>query len=173
MAGSIEFVPLILAGPSLSLLSNTYGNGDLRRFRKLVLASVGLVFAFTVLTAGAVAILAPWIVRIYGDRYMGATAVLQVACAMVVMRATGRATSQVIMATGRLWVEFTCSLLRMALQLALLWLLFIGWGAVGLGLSMFIAFVLQLILQGGYIWLAVGRSHVPELDDVAGDAAHR
>lgn len=144
----LEFIPFRLAGPSLSLLSNLYGERDIGRFRKLVWASFGLVSGFTLLAAGVVIGVAPWLMKLYGDDFVEGVIVLQVMAFMVMIRASGRVTSQVLMSMGRVRVELICSAIRISVQLLLLWSVFLSQGAVGLGLSMSVAFLIQLLLQG-------------------------
>lgn len=152
----IAFFPMTLAGPALSLMSNTYGKGEFVRYRKAVLANIKVVGGFTITMAAIVAVFANWIMKLYGDEYLSGVIVLQVLCASVVLHSVLLAISQALYSMGRAKIDIIFGGIRVTFLLSL-WLLLLDYGANGLALAMAISFLLQLFIKGGYVLAAVNK----------------
>lgn len=152
----IAFLPMTLGNPVVSIMSNIYGEGKYRQFKKLVCANMGLIGGLTIVLGLFMALLAPYLIRIYGEEYSSAVRLLQIGCATVIFRGLSRMTTQILVAMGRVRIELLFSLLRI-LTLLIIWYTLLSYGALGLAISFFTSFLFLFVIQGGYALRAVWR----------------
>ena len=121
----IAFLPMTLGNPMVSILSNLYGQGQYRQFKKLVLFNIGSIGCLTVVMSGMILLLSPYLISVYGDSYSSAVILLRIGCVAVVFRCFSRMTTQVLMSMGKVKVEFVFGIIQ-TLSLLTLWYFQIG-----------------------------------------------
>lgn len=128
---AIGFLPSLLGGVALPMLSTMSGESDSRRFGKLLRANVAISCLISLTVALPVAALAPWIMRSYGADFTDGRWVLVILCATAVTHAVYWIIGQALVSKGRVWTIFQMNLGWAVLLLGTTWFLR-GHGAVGL-----------------------------------------
>jgi O-antigen/teichoic acid export membrane protein len=140
---AVMFLPGLLGGVALPMLSNLAGDSNARKFRKLLRAKVAVSFLLSLLAAVPIAVLAPLIMRSYGSDFAEGSWVLVILCATAVMHAAYWIIGQSLVSKGRVWTIFRMNLGWAILLLITIWFLR-HHGAVGLAASYLVADVFRL-----------------------------
>lgn len=141
---AIGFLPALLGGVALPMLSNISGTSDIRQFQKLMWINVFISSIFSLAVAIPIAALAPWIMRSYGTSFIEGKWVLVILCASAVIQAGYWIICQSLVAKDRIWTMFRINLGWALLFLGTAWLLRIH-GALGLAASYLLADVYRLL----------------------------
>lgn len=128
---AIGFLPSLLGGVALPMLSSVSGHSDTRTFRHLLRANVAISCLISVAVALPIAALAPWIMRSYGAGFVEGKWVLVILCATAVTHAAYWIIGQSLVSKGRLWTIFPMNLGWAVLLLGTTWFLRER-GAIGL-----------------------------------------
>jgi O-antigen/teichoic acid export membrane protein len=152
----IAFIPLMLANPSLSLMANMYGEGKFEQYRKVFWGNIKIVGGFTAVIALVVGILAPYIMAMYGAKYVTGAIVLQILCVMVTLRSVIRVTSQSLLSMGWVRAELGFGAIWAVFFLGF-WLMLTSRGAAGMVSARTAGNVIFLILQGSFVLYLIKR----------------
>jgi len=128
---AIGFLPSLLGGVALPMLSTMSGEPDSHRFAKLLRANVAISCLISSTVALPVAALAPWIMRSYGADFTDGRWVLVILCATAVTHAAYWIIGQSLVSKGRVWTIFRMNLGWAVLLVGTTWFLR-GHGALGL-----------------------------------------
>jgi len=135
---AIMFLPALLGGVALPMLSSLAGNSSARQFQKLFRANVAISFLLSLAAAVPIAALSPWIMRSYGLAFSEGSWVLVILCATAVMHAAYWIIGQSLVSKGRVWTIFRLNLGWALLLLGSIWFLR-HHGAKGLATSYLVA----------------------------------
>ena len=156
---AIAFLPMLLGGVTLPMLSSLSGESDHRRFHKLLRANAAITGLASLGIAVPIAALAPWIMRSYGSGFAEGKWVLVMLCATAVLHASYWIVGQALFSKGRVWPIFGINLGWAALLLGTVWLLR-EHGARGLAAAYLVAdayrLLVSLIVSGR---LLTGQAH--------------
>lgn len=150
----IAFIPMTLGLPAVSIMSSIYGQGKYDQFKKLVWANVGGIGLLTVIIAGVVAVLGPYLISVYGEDYLSAVRLLQIGCVAVIFRSLSRMNSQILVSMGRVKAELICSTLGVVVML-LVWSFFLPYQAMGLSIAWCVSFLFLFVIQSSYVFRTV------------------
>jgi len=120
---AIGFLPALLGGVALPMLSSAAGGSDIRRFRKLLWANVAIATALSLAVALPIAVLAPWIMRGYGSEFTEGKWVLVILCFSAAIQATYWIIVQSLVSKSRVWALFWTNAGWASLLLGTAWLL--------------------------------------------------
>jgi O-antigen/teichoic acid export membrane protein len=147
---AILFVPTLLGGVALSVLSNLRGSADGDQYRKLLGTNIRINLFSSASVAVVVALGASWIMSRYGRGFESGGLVLQVLCAASVIAATLTAVGQFMTAEGRIWAGFALNGVW-AVVLVSSCTLLKNYGALGLALANLSAYAVHLVTVSAYV----------------------
>jgi O-antigen/teichoic acid export membrane protein len=107
---AIMFLPTLLGGVALPMLSSISAESDLRRFNKMLWANVAISSFASLAVAAPIALLAPWIMASFGPGFEEGTGVLVLLCATAVAHAAYWIIGQSLVSKGRMWTMFSLNL---------------------------------------------------------------
>jgi O-antigen/teichoic acid export membrane protein len=145
------FLPAVIAGPLLPIMSNLYGTGQVRRLRRLLIHSLLANMALVGVAAAGVAIFSRGLMRLYGAGFESAVPTLLTVLGVTVLLAAGTVVAQLITSTGAMWQGFAFNAMWAATLIGSAYLLVPRLGALGLGLSHLIAYLLHTGVQLVYL----------------------
>jgi O-antigen/teichoic acid export membrane protein len=135
---AVMFLPALLGGVALPMLSSLAGDSNAGQFRKLLRANVAISSLLSLLAAVPIAALAPWIMRSYGSDFTEGKWVLVILCGTAVMHAAYWVIGQSLVSKGRVWTIFRMNLGWAILLLVTIWFLR-HHGAIGLATAYLVA----------------------------------
>jgi O-antigen/teichoic acid export membrane protein len=120
---AIVFLPNLLGGVALPVLSSLRGESNLERYSRVLWANVGVSCAAALGVAVPVAILSPWIMAGYGPQFAGEGWVLVGLCAVAVLTSSFWIVGQALVSQGRMWLLFGLNLGWASLLVGVTWML--------------------------------------------------
>ena len=141
---AIGFLPALLGGVALPMLSSVSETSDAPRFRRLLRVNVAVCCGMSLAVAVPIAALAPWIMRSYGSGFAEGTWVLVILCATSVMHAAYWIMGQSLISKGSMWTIFRMNLGWAVLLLGTAWYLRAD-GARGLAFAYLVADTFRLL----------------------------
>jgi O-antigen/teichoic acid export membrane protein len=158
------FVPNVMNGVGLAVLNNERGHGDAASYRAAFWTNWGTVVGFATLAAGALALLAPFAMRLFGRDFVAGSMTARILLVAAVIEAISLATCQVLHNRERLWLTLvTYSLPRDLVLVALAFVLSGRAGAVGLAM----AYLSAQVVSALFVAIAVGRIGVRPFEESA------
>ena len=153
---ALLFIPGILAGSVLPVLSERLGSGDARQSREVLRLSIGLNALVVVPVALVGCIASPLIMRLYGDSFGGGWPVLVVVLITAAVMAVLFPIGQLIAASGRMWVAFVTNVLWaiVVLSTTVLWVRF---GSLGVASARLVAYLCHATWMFGVAYLVIKR----------------
>jgi O-antigen/teichoic acid export membrane protein len=142
---AIGFLPALLGGVALPMLSSVSGESDSRRFQKLLRANVAICFALSLAVALPISALAPWIMRSYGAEFTEGRWVLIILCFTAIIQATYWIIVQSLVSKNRVWTLFWTNVGWAILLLGISWSLRMH-GARGLAIAYLAADAFRLLV---------------------------
>ena len=142
--GALLFLPGILGQAALPVLSERFGQNDLRRSKRVLgfyLKLNGLL-VIPLVIVGCLA--SPLIMSSYGAGFHGAWPVLSIVLVTAGMLAVQTPVGQIIAASDRMWTGSAMNLGWAAGYVALAWL-FLRWGAMGLASARLAAYSVHAV----------------------------
>lgn len=136
---ALLFLPGVLGQACIPVLSERLGSGDLDRTKKILLYSCRLNAALIMPIVIFGAITSPWIMGLYGGDFIAAWATLAVTFLAAGITALQAPATQVITASGRMWMGFVMNL-SWALIFLTTTVMMIQWGSLGLATARSIAY---------------------------------
>jgi O-antigen/teichoic acid export membrane protein len=129
---AILLLPNILSSISLPILTNLLGNSDGKEYTSMLRKNVLVVAVATIAPATILAILSPWIMKVYGNDFHDGWLVMSLLLLAAVLSALSNVFGQTIASSGRMWIGLTLNSLWAASFILMAWLLCPIQGAVGL-----------------------------------------
>lgn len=156
---AILFVPGMIAGISLPMLSSLHGRNDAVRYRKLLKYNVIINTGASAGIAIPIALLAPWIMRSYGEDFAEGYWVLICLAVSAVLVAVNGVVGRAIASRGKMWIGLAFNMLWAVSMLGLsYWFVNLGFGALGLAGAYLLAYILHSSWQSAYVFWWSTRS---------------
>lgn len=135
---AIVFLPSLLGGVALPMLSSLQSKADSGKYQSVLWANIKFSILASLAVAAPVALLAPWIMNSYGPGFKEGTRVLILLCSTAVAFAAFWIVNQSLLSRGRVMTIFYINLGWAVTLLTAEWLLR-GQGANGLALAYLLA----------------------------------
>jgi O-antigen/teichoic acid export membrane protein len=143
-----------ITAPAIPILANTYRQSDRAAFNRFLRLMALSMAAVTVAVVAPVALLASWIMRIYGHGFADGGPVLATVVTAYGISSASAFFRVVLVATGRLWSQnLHATIWGFTMITSFLFLLRLG--ALGLGLAYAIAYTVIAFTQGYSVLRAV------------------
>lgn len=147
---AILFLPSCIGAIALPMLSSFHGEDNKRQYRKALWYNL-LVNAFVALVAALiVSIFSVTIMTSYGPGFASGYPVLILLSCSAFLVSIGSVVGNVIASTGKMWFGFKFNLFWAVIYIATALFFVPKIGAVGLALSLLIAYVAHTVLQTSY-----------------------
>lgn len=164
---AVTFLPAIVAQATLPILSQAYGKGNNRHFYKLL--GLNMMFTISVSTLSAIAVLVgkPFILRAYGRGYESVSNVMILMLITTVIISVGCVIGQALASAAEMWAGF---------WLNCAWaLVFLGCcvgfvpsgGAVGLAKAFLVSYLVHGTILTGYSWFTLRTAKAHHQDALA------
>lgn len=101
----VQFIPSQIASPALTLLANLVGAGDWAAFRRLLAESAGAVFGAAAVIAIPLALLAKFVMGLYGPAFRDGAAVFSVIVLAYAFGSVWTMLRATFLAAGREWLQ--------------------------------------------------------------------
>lgn len=154
---AIKILPALLGGVSLPILSSLNGEARHAEFRRMMWRNVKIAIGMSLLIAGPIALLAPWIMSTYGAGFREGQWVLVTLCGAATVMAAYGIIGQSFASRGRVWTMFHLNLVWALVLIATMWLLRYN-GAQGLAMAYLFAESFRLI-TGYFLCVSSLRPH--------------
>jgi len=142
----VLLVPTIVNNVSLSLLNNQLGAAQERRYRRMFWTNLAVNAGLVTLGAGAVILLGPRLLRLFGNDFTEGYAVLVVLMLATLPETLATATTQIVQSRERMWLSFWGIVLpTYSVLIALAYVLTPAHGARGLAWSYVAAMTIALV----------------------------
>jgi O-antigen/teichoic acid export membrane protein len=142
--GALLFLPGILGQAALPVLSERFGQKDLRRSRRVLGFYIKLNGAVVTPLVILGCLASPLIMSSYGPGFRQAWPVLSIVLVTAGLLAIQTPVGQVLVAAGRMWLGVTMNLGWAVFCLLLTWIL-VRWGAAGLASARLGAYLLHTV----------------------------
>jgi O-antigen/teichoic acid export membrane protein len=136
------FIPTALATGIVPILSDTLGDKDFRRSKRVLNFMVKVNAAFIIPCVLIMSLLAPYVMRIYGRDYKDAWPTLVVLLITSGVFALLTPVGEIIAAAGRMWLGFGTNLAWAAVLIVATFFL-VRWGSFGFASARLIAYFLH------------------------------
>ena len=149
----ILFIPSILAGMIIPILSNILSEGTAAQYKKLVNINIIINVLISVPAAFVILLFSSLILKSYGSGFND-TRTFMVLVLSTIPNATAAVLGNIIVSKGKMWTGFILNGIW-AIWLILFFFLFVGkmgHGAFGLALAMLMSYILHVILSYAYVW---------------------
>ena len=151
----ILFLPATVGGVALPMMANVYGQGDKRRYGKLLRYTVLLNGGVAFLIALPLIVLARFVLGFYGAEFVSGEFAFVLLTIAAVVIAVNNGVSRAIASTGAMQVDLLLHVAWGAAFLGAGWLLIPRFGVTGLGAATLFGAVFQAICQ----WTWLSRQH--------------
>ncbi len=136
---AVAFIPMRLMKVTLPAMSNLFGNNDTARFYKLAFYTQASIFGIAIIVSLPLMIFSKFILSFYGKEFMGESLVLITMLGFGICYILEISLSEVLLSQGKSLKKFYIFSGVTLFSLALFWLVFLQYGAIGYALSMLIA----------------------------------
>ena len=150
------FLPAALGGGLLPILSDRMGEQDGRSSKSILKVMMQLNVLIVVPCAIAMSICSPWIMRMYGSGYRGAWSTLIVVVWTAAVMAIINPVSDVIAASGRMWLGLLMNAGWAVIFISATLLLVHG-GALGLASSRLIAYAVHAVWTTAFAYRVISK----------------
>ena len=149
---AILFIPTTIGQIVLPMLANLRQSPDPAHYRRVLLLNLYINAGAALAVAAPVALLAPWILKIYGKGFGEGSWILVILAATTVVSALNNVVGQAVASTGKMWLGFLFNTLWGISLLAFSFLgIRNGMGALGLAAANLAAYLLHTLWQGAYV----------------------
>lgn len=142
------FIPTTMKQVSLPMLSEALGNGNARRFRRVLWASLGINIGIAAVGALPVVIFSPWLLSWFGPTFREEWPLLVILAFAAVVQAGVSILSQVTQSSGRTWKNFIFNSTYAIILVVVALLTIPRIGATGLAWSILAACIASFIAHG-------------------------
>lgn len=155
---AVLFVPGVLAGMIMPVLTSLYGAQDNRRMRWTIAISIVVNTLLVIVPAAIIMFVAPHAMGLYGPLFASGSTILVLLLVAAVLNPAITIFLAVIGSTGRMWHGFCLTLFWGGATLGCAWLFIPRYKAEGLALANLLAAALFLPVLAVYHWLTKDRS---------------
>jgi len=153
------FIPTALATGIVPILSDTLGQKDFKRSKKVLNFMLKLNAAFIIPCVLVLSLLAPYVMRIYGRDYKDAWPTLIVLLVTGGIFALLTPVGEIIAAAGRMWLGFGTNIAWAAVLIVATFFL-VRWGSIGFASARLIAYFLHSIWSFTLAYVVILRNPV-------------
>ena len=147
------FIPQVINTVSLSILNNIKGSGDLKRYKRVYMANVLIIFLVTLIVAVVIGLFGDAILNVFGRDFRTGKTVLQVLMISAIFEGSSIALYQHLQVQERIWTTlFLISIPRETLFIVMAFFLVPSQGAVGLSVAYSLGWLLALMIIGLLIY---------------------
>lgn len=139
--GPLVFLPMILMSVSIPVLVQEWEGGNRARFRKIYVSVTGFALFITLLAAGLLSLLSPWIMALYGPGYREGWLILIILLMAAALHAVAKIASGALFGMNKAWWVLLANLSWGGTLLLCTWLLLDDLGAVGLATAFLVAYL--------------------------------
>ena len=149
---AVLFIPSMLAGVALPMLSNLSGAASKPQYRKVLMINLLLTLAVSGTVAFFLVVAAGPIMRAYGPGFCQGADVLRIIALVTTLMAVNSVIGQAIASRGNMWIGLLFNALWAVVILGATYTLVQrGMGALGLAWAMLISYLLHTVWQGVYL----------------------
>jgi len=152
----ILFVPGMLAGLTLPVLSNLRAEGNVAQFKKMLVFNSLILFAAALAVAAPAAIFAKPAMGLYGLQFADGWPILLINCVYCILYASSIVVGQAMWSMNLVKEALAFAIAR-SLLILLLWNLLKGRLATGMAWSYCLTFLIQTIVLIPYVWWRANR----------------
>jgi len=143
----VLFIPQVINTVSLSILNNTKGGGDLRRYKSVYASNVAVIFVTTLLGASVIGFFGDAILGVFGRDFSVGKTVLRILMCSTVFEGIAIALYQHLQAQEKMWSSLLMiNIPRETAFIVLAFILVPRHGAIGLSLAYALCCVLTLLV---------------------------
>jgi O-antigen/teichoic acid export membrane protein len=153
------FIPTALATGIVPILSDTLGDKDVKRSKKVLNFMLKINAAIIIPCVLVLSLLAPYVMRIYGRDYKDAWPTLIVLLITSGIYALLTPVGEIIAAAGRMWLGFATNL-AWAAVLIVATVFLVRWGSFGFASARVIAYSLHATWSFALAYMAILRNPV-------------
>lgn len=146
---AILFLPSVLAAPVLPMLSESLSRSS-KEYKQVLKLNLIITALISLLLTLGVAAASPWIMSAYGEDFANKWPVLVMLALSATFSAIAGVIGNSIWSIGKMWHSLALNAIWAVVFFTVL-LFVIGWGALGLAIAYFTAYVFHLILQALYL----------------------
>jgi O-antigen/teichoic acid export membrane protein len=161
---AVAFLPAILGQATLPILSQVYGKGSNQHFYELLGVNMVITVTLSSLSAIAVVIGKPFILRAYGRGYESVSSVMTLMLITTVIISVGCVIGQALASAAEMWAGFWLNCAWALVFLACSVELVPGGGAVGLAKAFLVSYLVHGTILTGYSWFTL-RTRKAQLQD--------
>lgn len=166
---SILLIPDVAGRVVLPLLAHSHGGNDVSGYRRILKLSLVLNICVASSVALVVGVASPWIMAAYGPDFVGLHVVLWIIAAAAILVAANNVIGQSISSRGRMWTGMCFNAMWAVAQITATWLLAPKYGAVGLVIAVFIAYLFHTVWQSFYLRRLLQQSdHIETVQSTGG-----
>jgi O-antigen/teichoic acid export membrane protein len=157
----VMFLPALIARVTAPILNNLLVNGDSQAYRRTFWEMIAVCAGVALLLAVVLAVAHQQILRLFGQEFVGSTALIVVLLSSVVVEVIASSLYQAIFSSGSLWRQAGINALWTGVLVALALSLIPRYGATGLAASYLAAWCGSTALYA-YVALHSGRQPLEE-----------
>ena len=155
---AVLVIPGLAGQAALPILSSLLAQCDWPRYLKVLKYNIVLSGGAAVLVALPLGLFAPWIMRIYGHGFQDGQWVLVCQAFSAILIGISAVVGHSLASRSKMWVGLLFNVLwGIAMVGCSLWLVKLGYGALGLALAYLIAYALHTLWAGLYAYCAIGQ----------------
>jgi O-antigen/teichoic acid export membrane protein len=149
----VFFIPTQTSHVFLTLLSESNGTNNTKRFEKVFRSNIVLNIISVLFIIIPMIICSPYLMKLYGNSFQTGTLTLIVICLAVFPATIARSIDQVMASKGMMWSSFILSLFWACILFGVSYYL-IGrsWGALGIASAYCLAYTIRIITVGIYFY---------------------
>lgn len=156
----VLFIPTSMSQIILPILSSVV-NIDTNKFWKVFKVNLALNLVISLLLAVCITIASPWIMKSYGEGFVGHTTPLIVLCFSTVFSTVSSVIGLSIISRAKMWIGLLFNVIWASLLVAFTFIfLRMGLGATGLAFAFMFAYALHAGYQYLYLRYIVGHSDI-------------
>lgn len=143
---TISFIPGVLSQIVLPLLSSSTSNKI--QFKKILNINIKLNFYFSLIISIIISLFATLIMKTYGTSFITGTNVLIILSISTIFSSVNSVIGQAIAGKDKMWIGFFFNLIWGTVLISCSYIfIYLGYGALGLSIAFFIAYLLHTIIQ--------------------------
>lgn len=151
---AIVFLPTLLAGVALPMLTNLRAKADGNSYRQFLWTNLKLNLLSSFVIGTPIALFASWIMSGYGEGFAEGSQVLVILCIVSVITTTLNVVGQAIASEGRMWNGFFLNSIWAIVFIYICWLDRTN-GALGLSIAYLVAYAVHLVTVSIYVYYRI------------------
>lgn len=159
---ALLFLPNVIGQAMLPVMSEQVSSGKMKEVSNLLKSSIKINATIAVVFLGAICLVSPWVMRLYGAEFTESWPVLIVSLSTAGVLVVQVPVGQVIAATSKMWLGFVMNL-GWAASYITLTKIWIGHGAIGLTSARGVAYMIHAVWTFVFAYRLVVRQRTSDL----------